>query len=736
MVSQLLANRMKKIIDASKGGTLITSDSIKLVIPANSLSSSCNVFIGITGSEPTSVPNESMEIIGNPITLKITSEKILKPLQVIFPLPSTSLDKDNYFIFLFNGSTYYPMEYRISDGKVVVSIDIIDWESFDHKGIQIAGELIFFVLILKQTPTLSTMGLWKVELDSSGKMKFSNPTANSSSKVFLLVHGWMGRASTWEDFLPRIIVFANTTHYTEYWTFVYNSSWSIKTNAEILAKSIKEYSNGAIIDIVAHSMGGLVARSMIEQYKCEKYVHKLITLGTPHKGSPLAAIRYSIGDLVEISISDPLGYHEVLYDIFTQGFKDLNIDSEFLNEINSNYNSNYNSNVPAIPYFVIAVTNNPVKNILSIKSSDILPGLDDGVVQVSSAKGIPGAFKSNTEINIDAGFAHMKMPFDYDVFEQTLSYLLMDVPTVITSPIKEILSLSAIVGGNITSDGGSSVTERGIFWGRNSNPEITGTKRQVGSGIGSFSVSLTGLNPNTKYYVKAYAINSQGISYGQEVSFTTLTDSQPGTITDIDGNVYQTVQIGTQIWMTSDLKTKRYNNGDQITNVTSASSWTGLTNGAYCYFNNQSGNFNTYGLLYNQYAVLDSRKICPAGWHVPTDDEWKTMEMYLGMSQAQANLSYSERGTNQGGKLKETGTAHWLSPNTGATNETGFTAVPGGWRGPTDGTFPQPTAATQGSFWWTSTSGIYRAVHCYNATIWRNSNYSRNAGFSVRCIRD
>jgi len=207
------------------------------------------------------------------------------------------------------------------------------------------------------------------------------------------------------------------------------------------------------------------------------------------------------------------------------------------------------------------------------------------------------------------------------------------------------------------------------------------------------------------------------------------------TFTDINGNTYQTVQIGDQCWMAENLKVTRYRNGDPIPNVTDITEWTGLSTGAYCNYNNNSGNVATYGRLYNWYAVDDSRNIAPAGWHVPTDAEWRQLEMYLGMSQSQAD-STGWRGTDEGGKMKETGTSHWYSPNTGATNESGFSALPGGNRS-YNGYFY--TLGIYASFWssteYNSSIAWDRILDFISAQVERDY-YSKQNGFSLRCLRD
>jgi uncharacterized protein (TIGR02145 family) len=200
--------------------------------------------------------------------------------------------------------------------------------------------------------------------------------------------------------------------------------------------------------------------------------------------------------------------------------------------------------------------------------------------------------------------------------------------------------------------------------------------------------------------------------------------NQGQTVTDYDGNVYNTITIGTQIWMQGNLKVTHYRNGDAVPNVTNFSNWWNLTTGAYCNYNNDVNNATTYGVLYNWHVVNDSRNIAPAGWHVPTDAEWTVMTTFLG-------------GENvAGGKLKETGTSHWQSPNTGATNESGFTALPGGYRDNT-GTF---SAIGVDCFWWSSSEnspyGAWsRRIDNISPSV--NRLYSNESnGYFVRCLKD
>jgi uncharacterized protein (TIGR02145 family) len=207
-------------------------------------------------------------------------------------------------------------------------------------------------------------------------------------------------------------------------------------------------------------------------------------------------------------------------------------------------------------------------------------------------------------------------------------------------------------------------------------------------------------------------------------------------ITDIDGNIYKTVKIGEQWWMAENLKVTHYRNGDAITNITDNSEWVNLNSGAYCAYANDPVNVSTYGLLYNGYAVIDNRNIAPEGWHVPTEQEWIELEKHLGMNDSEIQ-TYFWRGTDQGTKLKERGTEHWNDPNSGATNETGFLALPGGGRFYMEGSFSY--LGRQGC-WWSSTekSSTYawsRRLGYDKLNIYRDYDFKKH-GFSVRCIKD
>jgi len=192
---------------------------------------------------------------------------------------------------------------------------------------------------------------------------------------------------------------------------------------------------------------------------------------------------------------------------------------------------------------------------------------------------------------------------------------------------------------------------------------------------------------------------------------------------DGDGNHYDTVVIGTQVWLKENLKTTRYNDGVQIPLVTGNDKWASMTSGIYCWYDNNPEYKEIYGALYNWYAV-NTGKLCPKGWHVPSDTEWSTLINYLGGKKV------------AGGKLKENGTTHWKSPNVDATNETGFTALPGGCRY-FNGSF---YGLTVSGYWWSASDSDtykawYRDIGYYYSYICRDIFPKRN-GLSVRCVRD
>lgn len=198
------------------------------------------------------------------------------------------------------------------------------------------------------------------------------------------------------------------------------------------------------------------------------------------------------------------------------------------------------------------------------------------------------------------------------------------------------------------------------------------------------------------------------------------------TVTDKDGNVYHTVTIGTQVWMAENLRVTKYRNGDSIPFVKDSLNWVSCVSGAYCTNNIGGQDSLAYGILYNWYAAIDPRNLAPAGWHVPTIEEWAVLIEYLGGEDV------------AGGKVKENGTIHWREPNTGATNETGFTALPGGSRSETGYFIPVGEEAV----WWSTSEDSQFSQSAQGAyTLFfvpslRKCFGYKTAGFSIRCIKD
>jgi uncharacterized protein (TIGR02145 family) len=308
---------------------------------------------------------------------------------------------------------------------------------------------------------------------------------------------------------------------------------------------------------------------------------------------------------------------------------------------------------------------------------------------------------------------------------------LISAPIVTTSVIASTTTFTAKSGGTVTSDGGGGpVTARGVCYSILENPTIEDRKTDEGPGLGSFTSYLIDLKANTTYNVRAYATNSTGTNYGNQVSFTTRSDTIAfnqtitySTVRDIDGNIYKTVNIGSQTWMAENLKTTLYNDGEPIPIVTDDFAWDTYATGIFCYYENEYSNKYLYGALYNWYAVKTG-KLCPDGWYVPTDPEWTILTDFLG----------GESGA--GGRLKETGTIHWNSPNAGATNESGFTALPGGYRHYDGGFY----SIGSDGMWWSATESpgnfaYYRYLFS-GAQNMRSYDGSQRNGYSVRCLRD
>ncbi len=305
----------------------------------------------------------------------------------------------------------------------------------------------------------------------------------------------------------------------------------------------------------------------------------------------------------------------------------------------------------------------------------------------------------------------------------------------------------ATVTGNVTDDAGYEITARGICWSTSPMPDISGDRSTEGTGTGEFASHITGLQPNQKYYVRAYATNTFGISYyGEEKTFETLTE---GEAEDRDGNVYQSIEADGVKWMTENLKVTRYNDGGTINTGLNHTQWTNATEGAYGIYphshvqgiNSDNEMKQAYGILYNWHAVNNSRGLCPPGWRVPSREDWDALIAYVsGGDNSQAgNLLKSCRqlGSPLGNDCNTSDHPRWDAHNEHyGSDEVGFSALPAGQRND-QGVFDG--AGLQGS-WWTSTSlgagNAWRKMMYHDQGGVYESAISRNNGFSVRCIKE
>jgi uncharacterized protein (TIGR02145 family) len=295
-------------------------------------------------------------------------------------------------------------------------------------------------------------------------------------------------------------------------------------------------------------------------------------------------------------------------------------------------------------------------------------------------------------------------------------------PVLTTAAVTSITNIAAVSGGSITSDGNGIITAKGVCWALTSGPNLTNSKTNDGSGTSSFVSNLGPLLPATTYYVRAYATNSLGVTaYGNERSFNTK-------VADGDGNLYNYVVIGTQTWLTENLKTTSYSNGVSIgTTATPTTDISAELTPKYQWpVDGNESNVAIYGRFYTWYAVTDARNVCPTGWHVPTDGELETLKTTVGGEPV------------AGGKLKEMGLTHWQTPNTGATDDYGFTALPSGYRLPTGGFI-----SFGFSFYiWSSEVDPLTPTFPwgqgakYNDAVLLRGGYPASDGVAVRCIKN
>lgn len=324
-------------------------------------------------------------------------------------------------------------------------------------------------------------------------------------------------------------------------------------------------------------------------------------------------------------------------------------------------------------------------------------------------------------------------------YSETFSFTTQGPAILTTATPSSLTSSSAMVGGAVTADGGSAILVRGVVYSTRPNPTTTqGQVLRIGQGGGTFSSQVTGLLPNTTYYLRAYAVNSSGLSYGPSVIFQTLGDC-PAMVTDMDGNTYNTVRIGSQCWMKENLRVTRFRSGEVIPldatggdygdfirigtdpNVT----WDDWSIGARSLYGRNNSNVVPFGYLYNFHAASHGG-LCPQGWHVPSDGEWNSLINFLG-GEAVA-----------GGQMKTT--TGWNPPNSGASNASGFSAIPSGCRSCRlfGGAY---TDAGEAAFFWSTTAGVGNVAYARilandTGSLRRTLNWTKTVGASVRCLKN
>ena len=326
-----------------------------------------------------------------------------------------------------------------------------------------------------------------------------------------------------------------------------------------------------------------------------------------------------------------------------------------------------------------------------------------------------------------------------------------DYPAVITTAVTDITSITAKSGGDVTSNGGTTVTSRGVCWSTSPNPTIADNCTTDGNGMGNYTSNITGLSTATLYYVRAYATNSVGTAYGEEESFTTTRDGLPcsgmATIADYDGNTYNTVLIGGQCWMKENMRTTKYSDGTLISQGSNSSTTTGY----WYYPNNSSSNKTTYGLLYNWKAVMRNSSsssanpsgvqgICPTGWHVPSNAEWTQLINYVGGQSQYAcnsNNSYIAKALASPTGWASSGNTCAVGNTPSNNNTTGFSALPAGvgW-----GSGSYEAFGLASIFWSTTEHEDNTYVHFYSLAEYmpfvNHAVENKHYGYSVRCVRD
>ena len=330
-----------------------------------------------------------------------------------------------------------------------------------------------------------------------------------------------------------------------------------------------------------------------------------------------------------------------------------------------------------------------------------------------------------------------------------------ELPEISTLPVKEITSQSAISGGDITDDGGASVIVRGLVWDTSENPTTVKNDGMTtdGNGVGMFTSNLTHLLPYSTYYIRAYATNSEGTKYGNQVNFETLPEGAYGTVTDIDGNVYWTIATDDMEWMAENLRVTKFSDGTPISTGLTAAEWAATDQPAYVEYPFEDSlrlkyidpvlEVDIYGLFYNAYTVLNGNNPCPEGWYPPTEDDWDDMKsfvkLFYGLTEDEVgNALKSCRQVNSplGGDCETDDHPRWNeNAHHYGTNLAFFLALPAGY---IDLNMNYGNLGEE-IYWWMATNSTYSQ----NPVRWLSNDFGElsggsrgnNHGFCLRCIR-
>ena len=414
--------------------------------------------------------------------------------------------------------------------------------------------------------------------------------------------------------------------------------------------------------------------------------------------------------------------------------------------------------IPTVPTNLSAFTNDQGFITMASVPTNISAFVNDrGYITSSGVPTNVAAFENDAHYITEAQFNTILSALNnaLDSLRVRIAELEAAPPTsgsVTISPVSNITEHTAVCGGEVLTDGGMPIIERGICWSTSHNPTISNSRTMDGAGVGTFTSTLTGLTANTTYYVRAYAVNSVGTAYSGEISFTTVIDACQGvtTVTDIDGNVYNTLSIGNQCWMKENLRTTKYADGTAIASGSGTST-------TVAYYYSTSGNFNN-GNFYNWKAVMRTSSssaanpsgvqgICPDGWHVPSDAEWNQLTDYVS-SQSQyycsdnpENIAKALAATTATGwsvgsnyyPVEDTCAVGYMPMN---NNATGFSALPVAKMN-LNGT---PSGFYYAYFWSateSSSSNAYsRYLYPYSPSVMRTWIDKSWSCISVRCVRD